>query len=699
MATTSQNPSGPPVQACEILAVAVNTEAKILKAWKDILEGINKIKKMRWSILYGVLDIADIIGTEAFSAISITSSSITNAVLKGVSGAINSLLEAILSQILSILLAFPNSIFSLVAIPLERAIETANKERYYLLKARKNIQYINSIIRKWAANIDGSYYYKQMLTSMPYITRVLTLIQQMLSELSVNWQNENSSNAMFDQSKYRELKALLRQAISITQSSSILDTNAQFSKSIANALNIQRQNHIISIEKKYQERKKQLDTAFMNRLESANAKGNTVKEHLQVSLINLDWANQTKQMQAEKKAEISLAQADINYQQLLSTISMIHKDNIQDSFAADMNLLGNYLSEFLDNITAAYKQNLQCQNFCGTVYNIRTLIQRLVKYILNLLRQTGNVSSLIATEALEGAEALVATAQNLFQQKIKDYQDQTNAFKTSSAVMSVGLTSGNILLETADATMNSVITDSLIKLINSDDVLAANNKEFNAFLKRMEKIPDWNNQNGSWITNLVGGVTLNPYIQLIANATELVTMIPILAFSGKSKASSLLIGITNSVDKEFKKVLRHNSIVTTVINSYTPYQSSECGNLKKLLNQIGLLDAFADGLNFSTVVDSFIKMADLSPNYIEPNLINCRTYYPDLFNDVDAVAYAYESEANTMKPSVNISVVQSKHEKFNIFPSLAASSTEFVINADQTQEPTPTQSAFGLQPE
>jgi hypothetical protein len=699
MANTPQNPNGPPVQACEIIATAVNTEAKILQTWKDILDAIAKIRKIKWSILYGVLDIADVVGTETFSAFSIVASSVANAILKGISGAISSLLEAILSQLLSILLSFPNALFSLVAIPLERAVDSANKEKYYIIKARKDLQYVNSIMAKWIKNIDGSHYYRQMLTAMPYLEKILNLIQQMLSELQVNWQNIDSSNAYFDQSKYTTLRKLLRQAIAITQPMPNIDENAQYTQSITAALTEQKQNHIASIDAKYRDRKKAIDTNFMNQLIKANASSQTVGDHIKISLININWANQIKQMQADKKAEISLAEADINYKQLLSISFASHQGNLYDSFRSDMNLMGNYLADFLDNLTGAYKQNLQCQNFCLTVYNSRTLIHNLVKYILTLLRSTGNVSSLIATEALDGAETLVTTAKNLFQEKIKEYEDTaTSYYKTSSAVMSVSLSSGNILLETADATLNGLITDSLIQLINADTTLTDNTGQFDAFLKKLSEIPDWNKKTGSWILNLVGGVTLNPYIQLIADATEMVSMMPILALANKPRAAQALAGIVNNVDRGFRKILQHNAMVINVVTSYTPYQSSECGNLKRLLSQAGLLDAFATGLNFASVVNSFVSMTDLNPSNLEPNLKNCRSYYPDLFTDVDAVSLAFEDEANKLPPAANISVIQPKYESFNPFPNLAASRAEIRYQDEDLLKRLSTKSAYGIKP-
>lgn len=666
MATPVQNPNGPPVQACVALATVMTTEAKVIKLYTDIKDTITKAVKLLLSILYGTINVADIMGAELVTAVGVAASAIADAVLTSVSGATNALLEAILSQILEILLAFPDAIYSLVAIPLEKSVEACINERRYLEKAKNDIYAVTSILRRWVTNINGYHFYQQIIDALPYIQRALQLIQQMISELDVTSQNTDNGNAVFDQAKYDQVRNLIRQAIKITQPTPTFTQTQQFTGSIVDKLNNQKKEQVAVIENKYRNKRKSLDISFTKRINATNAKANNLKEALIIEKLNLEWSMQVKKLNSDKQLEISTAEASINFTSLVSVNDLQNLGaSIYDSFTSDMNLIGNYLYDFTQNIRDAYVQNVSCQTLCATVYNSRDLISQLIKYMIALLRVTGNASAQLATASLEASEASIATAKTMFEKKVADYSENYSGLnkkvQSSSSSMATTVSVGNVLLQTADATLTGLITDSLIQLINADDILAADNVNFNAFILRLKKIPDWDQKTDSWILDIAGAVAINPYIQLIADVTSAVTLLPVLAISKQPEDQQQISAIMSNVNHSFNKISSHNAAVLEVITSYVPYQSSACGILKRLLSRLGLLDNFATTLSISAVINSLITATGFNKGLIEPNEQNCRDYYPDLFNDLDTISASYRKDADIMPVAANIEC-QPSHE-------------------------------------
>jgi hypothetical protein len=663
---TTQNPNGPPVQACVAIATAMTAEAKIIKLYTDIKDTITKAVKLLLSILYGTINIADIMGAELVTAIGVAASAIADTVLKSVSGATNALLEAVLSQILEILLAFPDAIYSLVAIPLEKAVEACTNERRYLEKARNDIYAVTSILNRWITNVNGYHFYQQIIDALPYIQKALQLIQQMISELDVTSQNTDSGNAVFDQGKYDQVRNLIRQAIKITQPIPTFAPTQQFTASIVNKLNNQKKEEIAIIENKYRDKRKALDISFTKRIAETNAKANNLKEALVIEKLNLEWAMQIKKLNSDKQLEISTVEASIDFTSLVSVNALQNLGtSIYDSFTSDMNLVGNYLYDFAQNIRDAYTQNISCQTLCATVYNSRDLISRLIKYMIALLRTTGNASAQLAITALEGSEASIATAKTMFEKKVEDYNGNYSGLnkkvQASSSAMATTVSVGNILLQTADATLTGLITDSLVQLINADDVLAADNVNFDAFILRLKKIPDWDQKTDSWVLDITGAVSINPYIQLIADITSTIVLLPVLAISKQPEDQQQLTGMMSNVNHSFNKILVHNGAVLEVITSYIPYQSSACGLLKRLLSRLGLLDTFAISLSVSSVINALITTTAFNKGLMTPNEQNCRDYYPDLFNNLDTISSSYRKDADVLPVAANIEC-QPSHE-------------------------------------
>ena len=698
--TLQQIPNGPPLIACEALSTLLIAETKLVDDYNNIKESIQKVIDTILSIKYGIIDLADIVASELVTDVAAATSAISSAILQGVSGATNAILEQLLSELLSILLSYPDAIFSLVAIPLDRAKESALSEKNYLNLAQRNMDSVSAILYGWSKSVNGTIYYKQMVDSLPHIEKCLTLITQMLSELSTSTQISQNPNAVFDQNKYDKLKTDLRLAIQITTPNKTF-ISSQITKEITNNIDQERRLKVSKINARYKQLKQKLDSEYIKKITTASNSGNHLQKALATERLNLEWAEKEKALQTAKRTEVSLASADsaANFTMSFAQAKSFGQD-IYFKFALDMNILANSLSDFLTNIQRAYVQNLLCQQFCNTVYNSRNLILQLIQYLLTLLRATGNASASIATTALEGAQSLIQTVDDNFTAKVDNYQHVIKGqTKNSASTMATAVGTGNILLQTAQATLTGLITDSLIALINSDDILQTDSVLFDKFIGRMAKIPDWDGEPNSWCVKPLPDVATSPYIQLVADVTSMITMVPVLSFSPLPQDKAQIRGLFSNVSAGFGIIEKHNIIVLDVTSSYSPYQCASSGRLIQLLKKFGLLDVFAIGLSLTNLVSNIIYIVSTSSTDIIPTISNCKKYYPDLFQDLDAISGSYINNANRLPVYADVGVVQ-KHaesiETSRIIRNAIIENNEFYPSFQDLAYDVPTPDPYSL---
>ena len=239
-----------------------------------------------------------------------------------------------------------------------------------------------------------------------------------------------------------------------------------------------------------------------------------------------------------------------------------------------------------------------------------------------MIRIAGNAAGKPLKAPLNHAMAMLQATYNSFEKV---------TIKNTKMEMASRLSSGHIVIGAADSMMHSRITNSLIDLINADDVLENGSEEFDEFIKRLYDIPDWDGKIGTWAVDLVGCAT-PPYIQLIADSFDLLTKV----FSGEAPEK-----IQEMYDR-YRKLLNHNNYVDGVLNSYHPYRASEVIDLESLLSNAGLLQGFTQSLSMSSLV--VVVTASFSDGVSDmlPNLKNCKRSYPELYKDNDTI------EANAM---------------------------------------------------
>lgn len=679
----------PPQAACQVVADVLNTTYQIKLAWKKIREIIIQIKTIKAQALWGIfLDILSLVGAELLAAIKAAAAAMAATAIANASSVLSKILQSIFEKILAILIAYPEAIYSLVSLPLDLAISSGEREQVFLKKARGELDIIIDILNKWSKGVDGTRFYDQMKSAIPHIRKAMTNMQDMIIELydADNTTNGPGRNAVFNESKYSAVIGELKKAIQITKpEDTVLFKNIGSFKKNDSYFENERNRRYKDVEIKYKEyvreHDKEREEKLFNLSQSTKdddedrlfsgpekqadyrvfieaggdfeyieeAKKNIVKTHaevyqpnslenaLAIRKIDLEWEAGIKRTDLWRSNERIKIDADITKMKYKNNSDLARKYNgISEEFKYDMATLGNALESLLTKyIKLAYWQYKTCQIATNSVYNIRELISSLIEQAIWLLRQSGNASATLAIAALQLAYSTSSTADYMFQKEVDAYEKNDKESRTSSAKMSATLGVGNALLQGAYGTLRATITESLIDLINSDDFLESENEVFNQFLQRIHDIPDWKTgAKGIWgVSPLAGSVA--PYIQLIADLTEMLIKVPIYSVSFRDKERQKARQSIVDVENTMGSLEYHNKLVLGVLRSYVPFKSDEAGDLEKMLGQLGLIagGAFALTLSLVNLINDIRSISGIDTSEAVPNEKNCIKNYPELFHE------------------------------------------------------------------
>ncbi len=647
----------PSKPACRALATGYKLSGEVSEKWRDIKSAIKKIIKLKYRLKYGILsDIADTIGSELSSFAGAVASRVAENVLGSISKMAAGILEQVFGLILRMLLAFPTAIFSLVAIPHDAAKKATRSESLYLRKADENLRRILYIITKWTRGKSGNEFRNKMLEALPFILKSIKLLQDMILSLrgiSVN-DDEYGANAVFKDSEYSLLKTNLSAAIRVSEPTSSLEQKMRLNERFENEKSGRYKRKADKIKADYGVRRRKL-VAWYNtelkatRVDASDKFSTRLVDSAKQHLIGIKYNERLELLNTWKKEKLAAAElaAETETMTNSSTWAKAFSD-LGDQFSSDMQLLVGQLEEMLGNIKDAYIQNKLSQLHCNTIYDIRNLIRNLVKQMIAYMRGFGNVAGEGLANSFESAQFLVESSRD-------KYQAHTNpGFEWSSFEMSSALNSGHITLIAANAILESTVTDSLIDLINSDDVLKSEDEQFDNFLEELRKIKDWDGAIGVWSVDIAHG-SVSPYIQLIADITEMLAKVPIMSVRNRASDRRRVKSIINTVRNDFRVLRRHNGVVANTLSSYTPYMGSEAGNLMKLLAGAGLLESFASTMSIAALV------TDLASNWRDnfgdewPTLESCSApgAYPELFTDDSISRGASENFLNMPDPKLS----------------------------------------------
>jgi len=629
----AENTGKPNETACKIIATTAETYAIVIDKFQELWTNIEKLGATLFGIKWGSLP--DLIAADLLATIGAIAAKMAATLMGSVSKIGAAILEQIISNILKILLASPTAIYSLVAMPHEQARKALTDEKRYLKRAQGNLNNVIRIVRKWTDGKSGTDYIEQMRRAMPFILKAISLSERMILELDGEPTKEGETkNSVFNESAFKRLQDNIQSAIDITVPESFIEKQLQLEKQI--------EKHKADI---LRERTQQINAFFNRRRKDLTASYMKSRpddeDDLSLSEAAVEQEKRVAYMSGleaiEAGRDSAIAGAEVEAEAIaIKRVAAQGVGNFwntaTEEFFNDMQYLGKQLYSFHGNIKDAFLKYKEYQIYCNTMINMRGLILQIVEWLVSALRGIGNASAETASAGIEQAMAALIYTRDSFRGTINSAGDPYTSMPATTAA--ANLTAGNIALQGAQSVLDILITDSLIDLINSDDILEADNVKYDKFITDLANIRDWDGETGVWAVDLLAGAT-SPYIQAIADATTALTLLPALGISPAEDDKRRVRRLVRDMNKVFKRLQSHNREVEDVINSYSPYMSSAAGDLKSVLEQAGLLNEFCSAMNLASILTSIggglIKDGLLSDG-TENSYDNCKEAYPELFD-------------------------------------------------------------------
>jgi hypothetical protein len=640
----------PSKDLCKVLSSSLLAYAKLVNKIIDIREFMGKSIGAKAKILFGSFNISDTILSEVLSTIPSVASYVAKSILESVSKASANVFEAILGEILKIILSFPSAIFSLVAIPHSVALESAKAERIHLIRANLHLRNILRFISKWLQVPSGISYYEQIKRAIPFVEKALRITLDMIVDL-----NEGGGRlAQFDRNKYKSMQNNLDKAIEITMPKSIIENRLGISKAIDNEkVKIYREKASI-INKEYRDKRSAINTWFYNESSKVKLDAYDINSAMKIEKLNGEYSFRKDLIESLRKNKLAAAETQANIQAVINSSAYIKSiGGIAAEFSYDVQMVGKSAKEFLENMRDAYVNYKRCQASCNSIYNIRSLITNLINEIIDIMQDKMTSSSKVASGILNQSASMIEVALDKLNDSANKYEVSDGSISSTELASSIIVS--NSLLIAADTLVESSITKSLMDLINADDVLIAENEEFDDFILRLESIVDWDGNKVTWVADPYSNM-LTPYIQVISDATSLVTKILTLSTTVDNKDRTAIKNMIIRSGKNYKSLISHNLKVTSVLESYTPYSPQSYINLKRLLSNAGLLNTFAITLSVKSMVNSIVAMFSTNPLSRDniPTYKNCMKHYPDMFESFD-IAMASVMARNNV-PAAELSI-------------------------------------------
>lgn len=634
--------------ACELILDVELKAAETSNKTEESRETIRKFLSTKGKVKYGLINILDVLGAETLAAINSIAATVSDELIGSVSKLASNIFEKIVADILKMLLSYPNAIFSLVAIPHSAAVQASYDEISHLEKTKRDISYISYVINKWSKGYNGRRFYDQMKNAMPFIEEAITMSVDMINQLEGGEIKPGESlNAFFDERKYHKLQRNIQQAIKITLLDSIVNNRLQVTKQIENSRDeryIELSNGII---KEYKSRKIDLDKEYFAKIQDIE-KVPTVSQGfvnsnitaLRIDVITQKYSAEKNNLEFEKNNKLKAAKLKASLDASIDGSSYAKSVNgIVGEFNYDIRELGERLSSLVNNFKLAFNSYQEKQTLCNTLYHMRDFIRNLINEAINLLRKSGNQTAENLVNVIELAQINLGIVEDRFNDAIDRFE--TPDLKITATEMSAQVNYGHGVLSGSDASLHATITQSMIDLINSDDVLKSGDLEFNEFISRLAEIPDWDGSKNIWAVDIEKAV-LSPYIQLVADSTSLLAKTPGAAASRDTDAQTRVKDLLFQVNAGFRRLRIHNTTVLITLKSYQPYLAPEGVNFINILRGSGLLKSFAETMSITNLALKLISnISKGGLDTTEPTHKNCAKEYPELFNNPDAAkAYA-----------------------------------------------------------
>jgi len=590
--------------ALDIIAQRIALE-KIKESVRDAITKIVEIfQNIKWSTIPKTL-----LATALAAAMQI-SADLASSLVGNASQAALAMIQAILAPLLKLILAFPESLMSLVRIPQDSAIAAVASEREYLNKAQNNLIIISGIIYKWSG-ADNRYDYTDQMQKVVNLLGVARKeLSVVIQRLDVNYNSpQDEQSAYFDYNRFQGALSFLKAAIDtidVGSSLKILDNIDKARKQKADELyrieeqkiKKDKQDELKKLSDKYYEKAKsgtgidagqEESTSFEKGI--ASAKGDAAA---------MWYKEQRDFIEAKYKGALSLARTRAEAKAAIDkSVYSMAGASFADEFQADLDLALENASKFTTNMYHAYLYNKKSQMYTLSVYNYKTMISNMLGFLIDLIRNMGNAAAKAPAKLLKKADEKMELVEMMFTETLESGDDE-NRFK-----MIAELSAGKQLLNFSKAMMVAGSTDELVKLINADELLLASDADMDKLLEQIKKIPDWKGQIDQWGTKLSLVQIGNPYATVVPKAAILALLLPPALFIRSGKKAKIKVREFNTI---LDSLFFHNSVVNSALNSYIVPKHPVVAGLEKALKAAGLLSIFAAGFGLKSLIANIVDM-------------------------------------------------------------------------------------------
>ena len=657
-------------KACSNIVQAYRAKQELLSKIKSIKKTINEVVDTLKDIKFKRVTLALL--SEASAAVLDAAGAfvgqIGSVLFTSLSSIVGSMFEFILKQILALLLSGPEALLSIIAMPLEKARKANMKERKHLLNSQNALMQITKILRKWLSGFGGEAYYLKMKKALPYIIDAIKIITKIMEELGKNRDEDDEFNAFFDREAYSRARFDIKSALDLTLPGGDIVEAVGINQKITAERERVKSNKLSELKGWYKDERDKIDELRITKIGKINSDGKTtgdiilneaskgidniglsaaqeavdaaapglratvikrdynfdeigksLKNNIKITGINLEWESRIAVLDIDFEIKKQVIEIDsvisLNTNNIYeSAVDSLH--SLRAQFNKDLININYLFLEFIDNMKDAYIQYTISQLSTNSTYNAIGLIKDMMRWFIKLFNSAGNRAGKAVISNLDDVNTLLGAVANgnefagktpndgLFVSQIKKYERN----EANASEMSTHLTAGHISLQMADSILSATVVDSLINLINSDDLLGSEEKRYEEFKKQIEKIVDWDGKFAVWGSDMPNSA-MSPYINTIADSTGLLIQIPILlagSQADKNTASSKIFEIRRTFDS----LLTHNLIVSRTLNSYHPYQNENAGAIKKLLDSLGLsylADMFFSTLSLGGMIKNMIN--------------------------------------------------------------------------------------------
>ena len=638
-------------EACELLSQVYKTKSEIIGIIRSIRRARSAAQAIVAAVRFGLSIASSVLADAVATAAGIAASGIT-AILGPISQIAASISNAILKKLLAIFLSGPQAIMSLVTIPYEAAMKAIGEEQAALGRCNASINLVYSIVMKWRVGGRGAEFYSKMISAIPHIEKALTAISELIDGLEVD-DDDIQSNAFFNTHKYNTVLYNLKVATDKSMPEGSVVDNSRYERFVAAASDkIYRETSAAEIAN-HNSRMSDINARYYAEMASVGSTNTGVSTNDIANAARIEII--VSKYDIQKKAQIEFHKSKLRAMKIEAEVKARTSPDVYTAigasvaaeFMCDLNIITKNIREFYRNIAIAFAANKRSQLMLNTIVNIEPMVSLLIGEIIDILRGSGNKAASSIVPVLKGAEASMSLCKSTYRDAIVEYVGGS----TNEVKMALSLSKGWLYLEFANKSLAATVTDSLIKIINSDESMLSTSSELKRLIARISAIPDWDGKPLVWAVDPLQS-SRSPYIDLVLKSSSMILDIPNMLFGGGGDIQSSVRENVLDLRKSFAVVKKHASAVYVAISSYQPYYGSEYGDIAKILKSAGVFDKFASTMSFISVIREIAQITGSldDTEYDVPNYNNCRASYPSMFRDQSTVSGAVD-ERNNVQPA------------------------------------------------